>query len=123
MPSLLVEVASYQDVVATVSSLVEELESKFRLDNGYLGDSQQSAGIFVDVMNKPHYGVVDIKRGQIFWVSSHGANQCSTKVSSTWMHHHTGRSVNHHEVGIFTYDTQGNVFGLNGVAVLWRIRH
>ena len=74
-------------------------------------------------MNKPHCGVVGIERTQVFQVPSHGVNQRSVKVSGTRMHHHAGRFVNHHEVGIFIHDVQGNVFGLDGMVVLRRVQH
>ena len=76
-----------------------------------LGDDDQAAGLFIEPMHNARPQIAS-RRRQRLKVMQQGIHQCPLVASivgraCAGMHHHSGRLVDHREVGIFKDNVKG----------------
>ena len=103
--------------------LVEKLFAQRGLGIGGLGDYQQAAGILVDAMYESHLRVVRVVGFQIFQMPGNGIDECPVKVATSWMHHHTCRLIDDHQLVVLIDHLQRDILGLDGGIIVRTVEH
>ena len=122
-PLVLNEVAPHQRVVAAVRRFVKELYSERRLCVGCLCRHKQSAGIFINAVNKSYGGVVRVVVGVVTQVPCYSVHQCAVIVAASRMHHHSSGFVDNHQLVVLIDYVQGDVLRLNGIVIVRTVKH
>ena len=116
-PFIFVEVTPHEGVVTAARCFVKELPTEVRLRIGRLCYNQKSGSVFVNSMDKSYARVVRIVVGIVAKVPRNGVDERAGVVSASGMHYKARGLVDDHNVIVFIYDFQGNVFGENEVFV------
>lgn len=118
-----VDDSPYQRVVFTFGGLVVELQAQAGFGVGCLGYDQQSGGIFVNAVYQSHLRIVRIVGGYVAQVPGDGIDQCPVVITASRMDYQSGGLVDNHQVFVFVYDIQRNVFGNDIVFVTGTVHH
>ena len=103
--------------------VVEELYAEPRLCLGRFRHDKQTARVFVDAVDKTHFGVVGIEARVVFQVPCHGVDERAVEVAGSRVHHHAGGLVDDHQRIVFIDDVERNVLGLDGGVVARAVEH
>lgn len=115
--------APHEGVVVAAGGLVEELHAERGLGIGSLGYDEQPRGVLVDTVYESYTRVIGVVVRIVAQVPGDGVDERAAVVAAAGVNYHTGRLVDDHEVVVFVYDVEGDVFGGDVVLVARTVHH
>ena len=113
----------YQSIIFTFGCFIVELHAQTGFGIRSFGYYQKAGSIFVNTVNQSYLRVVGVIRGDITQMPGNGINQCTVIVSTPRMNNQTGRFIDNHQVIVFVYNVQRDIFRDNVVLVARTIHH
>jgi len=121
--SVVLQGAPHEGVVVALGGLVEELHAERGLGVGGLGHHEQSRGVLVDAVHEAYAGVVGVVVGIVAQMPGDGIDERAAIVAAAGVYDHTSRFVDDHEIVVFVYDVEGDVFGGDVILVTRAVHH
>ena len=120
---ILREVTPHQCIVLTFCGLVEKLQAQTRLRRCRLRHHQKSAGILIDAVHQSYLRIIDVILRHILQVPGNGIQHRTVPIAKPWMHHHTRRFVDDHQVTILIHNVQWDILRRDFVLIMRAIQH
>ena len=103
--------------------LIEELLTQCRFSIRCFRNHQEPTRILIYSMYQPNFWVIRVKGRHIFQMPSNSINQCTMKITCSWMYNKTRGLIDNHQNVVFIDNIQRYILSFYRIVMLRAVEH